>query len=1077
MSSSNRNSQIFKLVDLDSPPPSPPTLQRVKSISLLPKFAFDQVSLIPEASTPRSKSASRATAFPQETIREVDTPEHESQEILANPSAEKASRSPMTTKRDRTTSSSTNSSGTSKTSLSATATPFKLVKNPRQSSIVRNCPPLSFNFGRQQADTFTSSAIPHSSQVPPSDALNSATTLPIYPYDSSRYPQVHPYDSTTPTQVQPPVASPRASKAIRIISPLESMNKKANIVSQEEASGQHDSQEQAAVPAKPPSTVPKLSQAVPTLKLRRGKAEILSLYPVTDEGAAKRHNGNKDSSISTNFDHFLFSFSFPSQHLDVLKLAAETPLPRTPATASTLEEEKSPLTSDVNEQRTVLPENVPLPLTPRTPVQMSSEHGQAVYLNNNHLAAINCLISTLAEDFKQFHLDEQKVVRTFDDKLIEALEQIQDMVNSGSGFNPVTHNETQPVASTYGSRTRSLQVQVDTLTETVRQLNHAREAAIERGEANDSALETKREELTEAFTQFGHYKAEADLLRSKLQDTITEYRQVEIEKLHITHKCYKLAKALKRSHADLEESRQVARTISRPAQNETPFVAILLEGHARMFSHDLVKAGASGGKVLAARLIEAARAICKENIPDTPIERFTIELFLDVHRITTQLKVVNVVKNIGHMHSFLDGFINDYSSYYCDTEDPAGPAGRVKERINLYSSLDACKMILIGTSQARNCVRYLTKLKESGTHDKFHTIQSTMNSQNDPLFQSGMERNHKIDGFFTIDPDDWQLRYDRAKSTTDVTNPPSLASRTPSILSRPSSRASVSTLRPLSPHTEDNQSVRGPSLPPRRSFSSNFDPSEAPPWKHIGAHRESETVQDDASIVERKYNPSPVSTHQPTSVRHSSVTTGRSSKKQGKIVIPINPDSETEIGLSPPESDEDEPSVHLPHSAVKRIQRPTIMRGSGSEDADDIDSGLPPGFRARRPAVGRSDRSAISVTEYQSHTSPPWHQTQPKAPSTTYTSWKDIIGKQMDSNRRSSSISSFSEANTIPVSGRRSSVSTQPEEMVRSYQSCAGWRYLADLIMSLSTLPFDAVASEVTSGKAMSPSLFRRSLS
>lgn len=42
-----------------------------------------------------------------------------------------------------------------------------------------------------------------------------------------------------------------------------------------------------------------------------------------------------------------------------------------------------------------------------------------------------------------------------------------------------------------------------------------------------------------------------------------------------------------------------------------------------------------------------------------------------------------------------------------------------------------------------------------------------------------------------------------------------------------------------------------------------------------------------------------------------------------EIVVPYAPDEEP--SASPPDSDEDTPSVNLPHSAVKHVQRPTAI--------------------------------------------------------------------------------------------------------------------------------------------------------
>lgn len=58
----------------------------------------------------------------------------------------------------------------------------------------------------------------------------------------------------------------------------------------------------------------------------------------------------------------------------------------------------------------------------------------------------------------------------------------------------------------------------------------------------------------------------------------------------------------------------------------------------------------------------------------------------------------------------------------------------------------------------------------------------------------------------------------------------------------------------------------------------------------------------------------------------ASIGRGGSIPKTSAIVIPIDPDLEgSELGGSLPESDEDEPSVKIPHSAKRFIQRPTVV--------------------------------------------------------------------------------------------------------------------------------------------------------
>ncbi|WWC62803.1 uncharacterized protein I303_105401 [Kwoniella dejecticola CBS 10117] len=1038
MSSSNTSGVMeMTLVDLESPPRSPLALRRVNSVSLLPRFSFNQESLIPTSPaqkkvtvvshTPETPPTSAPPASaPSQTL---DVKEDDPQEELASPPLSpidnsnspiphiEVSDSPVSqiSKRNRTTSNSTASSAASKGSLSASATPFTFVKKPRQLSIVRHGSPPTFNFDKQGRQV-PSPPSDHG-QVSPSDTKDS--TLPPYPYTSSYQGQdaaVNPYGGSINLHALPisPISSSQASKPVRIVSPP--------------ADEQRNSESLQAA--------------------HEGHSSRAPLPAVTDTSLTQRHieletdtvfgNGSRNFEFAS-LDELSFPFGTVAQR-DLLQQAIEISLPVSPSACTSVIGSPSGLTSH------------PIFDTLTSPTGSPSANGAIISqmvetqndpMNTGKLDHMNDIVQSLTEIVKQFVLSQEEAVQVVHQKMAQTLKVMQSGVTLHGHCDASDADNSRPNA--LEDQVSDLELQITTLKATISTLND--EAQVARSEVS----------LAEAKNK---------VIKNKLQDVIEDLHRSETDKLHLMQKCYKIKKALNRS---MEEK-------AKRIDNEEPFAVILLEGHPRMFSHDQVKEGYAGGKNLAQQLSQTARAICKGNMPDMPVERILIELYLDVHLITKQLRVVGTVKDIGHMHSFLDGLIADCSSYYCDAEGPGGPANRVKERIKLYSSLDACKLILIGTSQSQNCVRFLSQLK-GDRKDKCHLVQSTsipLESRSD----LDSDKIHDIDGLFTLSTEEWRYQYDAAKRMSISETSSVMSSEVSEGPSRPSSRMSTSTIRQGSLGLGDT----GATTPtPKRSLASRITPgpsgnishfpyeSSNPPWNHLSPEMASETesVQQSTSSIGRRHQVSPPNTHRATSTRSSATRTASTSR----IVIPIGHDAQTEIGMSPPDSDEDDPSVQLPHSAVKKIQRPTVIQSSRSDDEDE--EGLPAGFR---PHQAQRVWSSIASPEAGSNygQAPPWHQPQRRESKSEVRSWKDVIGKQPKTTSRSlsSAFSAFSEANTVPLSDRRAFDSVMPDigsQGDRGYKTRRqNDEYMTALLV--------AVVSKLPQSKTMSPSLPGRDL-
>lgn len=99
-----------------------------------------------------------------------------------------------------------------------------------------------------------------------------------------------------------------------------------------------------------------------------------------------------------------------------------------------------------------------------------------------------------------------------------------------------------------------------------------------------------------------------------------------------------------------------------------------------------------------------------------------------------------------------------------------------------------------------------------------------------------------------------------------------------------------------------------------------------------------------ANRIERTKSPSEVSilqseTSQIRSSTHpSSVANQTKNIGRPQIIIPFDPSIEGSIAGSPPSSDEDEPSVQLPHSAVRFVQRSIAYNDTADDDSASITS-------------------------------------------------------------------------------------------------------------------------------------------
>ncbi|WWD05085.1 hypothetical protein V865_003157 [Kwoniella europaea PYCC6329] len=1138
------------LVDLESPPPSPPSLSRTKSFSLLPKFTFTQESLIPEPLSRKVSSSiydsdkSVSPAHSQEGTKEKtdklgeekkrDEDKDREPDTIASPATllspiMSLSSSPM--KRDGSGSNSSDGTATSKGSLSASASPFTFIGKPRQLSIVRKGTPPSFNFDDNQTAIQDTPAASRGSfnpyTSPPIQGQTHTQTLPTYPYQTASPSygdwnlHLNPYDQTVTVQgPKEDITSPRQSKAIRIVSPSQDSSKAKK--SRIDSSSSDDNH--------PPSSsftpTPTKERKDTTLRERRGKAEILSLYsqsqtkeakasstfhPTSNEhdGPSVQHHLDSNSRPPSVFDNYSFSFSFSSSsstpagvlpspvHTSsaLLAQATSTPLPTTPTAASSATMDGI---RDAQGVSSPLPQEVPLPLSastmqfesslPTNPTnpsfrldtsqavsvslddELSETHhnkSQSTGLTNQSIAELDGVEEILQEieEYVQIESDRKEAEGLYMGRMEEVMARIKDAAMrhicldpSKADGNQSDEKERSSLEELYRSKFLDLQAQNLTLKREIHECQNANTTLEEKNEILEKSERSKQEELDEAYKQFGHYKAEADVVRSKLQELLIQQHQLEVDKFHSDKKGAKVAKmyhkAVKEKDIWEEAANElqqrldtlkiltsVAETAKADKDKELPFVAVLLEGHARMFDHKLIQKGETGGRELASRLDEAVNSVWKRQNQESGSYLIVVHLFVDVVTVTKQLRTVGITHDHAQFRGFLDGLTaHSELSIAQDCPDSEQAYDKMTEYIKLYSHTPNCKIILAGMPEASKYVRFLELLKTRGVRDIIHGIQSTKEVQ-DPLRVLGADRLVDVPGFFPMEEVEWTRLYQRSKTSHDVYAASSIASsRAPSVASRASSAISNHTIRAQSPHHERTEASYQRSSSSTIKSSQLTDPTPIPPWNRPtqSVKQAPPATSDFVSVIDRRYNLSPPSSSRngKSTIRSiTSPTSGRKTTSKNKLVVPINPEIDN-VGGSPPSSDEDEPSVQLPHSAVKHVQRPTTIVQDAS-DEDDDDTGLPEGFKVRG-AANLSRKLSTRIGPPNPTAPPPWeHKAYTQSPAQAPRTYKDIIGKHMARDERSASISSFSygSVNSIPLGSRitrRSSISTQPEDRMFS---------------------------------------------
>ncbi|OCF35112.1 hypothetical protein I316_03152 [Kwoniella heveanensis BCC8398] len=839
-------------------------------------------------------------------------------------------------------------SASTRSHLSAHASPFRFVERPRTISVTRSATPPSFFSNREQPSRSFQENRPYVSHSSPvqrkllsepvrlpshgpigfgmasSVPMQQSHSLPAYPYTfSSPWVSKGAHPQAEENSVGSTFLS-RESKAIKIISPEMSKQSPPPPVPKE-----------VVVVQEPKPSVPKRSQNVavsstsegPKLYHRRGKDEILQLY--------SQSSTDQNSTVNRSVTMPLAS-PHVAPHM--------VPLPVTPIRSKALSisviEDGPPRDAAQGQMIAMKPLLTP-PL---------SAHGDGNELDEilGHLKELGALWS-----------DHQGAQTRFAEGFKLLLDTLKQSATSHTCI------------ETASSADKSALIEMQTELRAVREENAKLSGSVQ---AYQGALNDANYESAEAFKETVKLKAENQVLKESFREITLQCSRLETTAAHMCKRKDELKKTL--------------RALSARAASEYGSI------RQAQFDPDLLEQARDGdliGQELAQRLIHTAQQATAVHFPGEDIPFLTGILFVDV---------AGLVEGFGQFRDFCDGF-NSSSSLLSlvDTDGPEGAADKVRDE------------------------------KTEGT-SKLYAIRSTDEIETDPYIDLGKDRLVLVKGMFSIDPSVWYRQFGRVSGALTVSEASgSVAGRSPS-QTRESSPASAATIRgrPPPPVGPQPSLQVHPNLVPTRQHDRSSRTAPRAPWDtrkkpSIDRQPKEESRSEFKPVVDRSYKLSPLTTPKNSTVRSftarpGSPTPRRVSHNDDMIVVPIRAGEDGSIGGSPPESDEDEPSVLLPHSALKHVQRPTVIE---RQDPARPESPIQHGFKIRGAAAAAtaasssvlSTRGPPSVSSVSTFRDAPKPEVKDTAP------WKRKTPLPMNSRvQRALGRTAGSGSNSIPLGGK-----------------------------------------------------------
>lgn len=399
-------------------------------------------------------------------------------------------------------------------------------------------------------------------------------------------------------------------------------------------------------------------------------------------------------------------------------------------------------------------------------------------------------------------------------------------------------------------------------------------------------------------------------------------------------------------HLELErkfEEAQSALELQGMAMTEASFGSVILDADPRLFGSEILASGRDGGRQVFQNLVEYLTSFFDE-LPT----RTYIYIFIDVTRVAKNLINAGWIERHADLQDVLDGF--SASNELCFVIDALEDGQGCGPRQKLLAHLDACarspicKWVIVGAVDEPEYRSTLQEL-EPDCQARLSFIRSAEDIDSEPFARWSSGRLLAIPGLYTLPytprtPRGGKRLYlpTEASSTAGpgrVEAPNFGRPITPSAASDFSSRLYSSSQPPDSPPPTPK-----PRIPP-------------PPWERgqqVIKVAETSAPSASGSLQDQYWasKATPQADDQTSSstglqIRgralrdaHSTMSvssvdrspTPRGSGRQGQqsrvaYRIPVREERDGSIGESPPTSDEDNPAVKLPHSAVKHVQRPT----------------------------------------------------------------------------------------------------------------------------------------------------------
>ncbi|KAK8858768.1 hypothetical protein IAR55_002997 [Kwoniella newhampshirensis] len=812
-----------------------------------------------------------------------------------------------------------------------------------------------------------------------------------------------------------------------------------------------------------------ISDAVDTTPLTPSKHsadEVLNIYStsIIDLSTAENKGrvatadpGSTPIDTETAFPAFPF-FCFSTQPNNI-------PLPKSPVSSPA--RISSPTRPEQSLELSVAavhqsPRLIPLPHSPENPVSLLQMTGpdRPMVSSASSAVILNQLLNTMdggvqsqalneaveeVKELKELWLQLDDAHGRFYGGLEEVTERIGQSItkhtcHTMSTFSPQIFDpaNSHKLEESYATRLSTLESENSSL----RKAKEEVESEVKSAKAKTEQLSTK---CIDAQSSAKMYKSQADRLLIDKERLNKRTEDLERENGLLEKRNSTLARDFFALQDQLEK--RTAGEANYGKGGEPAFAIVLLEGEPSMFDPALLKRGHRGGSEMALSVLEKTNVLCNIVMPTSKPAVIMAQLFMDV---------VGSITSLTQFRQFCDGFSSQHDlCTIIDVNGPGGPSDKIKALMSLYASRQACSLIVLGAESSKRYLKYLQLCQKQGKSGKIYAVRSTKDMEDDPFLFLGQDRLLYVDQLFKIDPSDWDVQYQvcRRVGSASVVSIASTSQPT----TRPLSVASIRTIQPPSPtetdihsgvdqryqglrHSASTMSIsstapQNPRIyPPEELLSirqtSPLTSFKPPLWLRVtsspaGPSRSETDKERVDRLLEERSTYSTIRSPSPSQVSHA--TTPKASRRgiftcsstpeqsptrhrpQGQsIVVPIDITVDGSIGGSPPESDEDEPSVQLPHSALKHVQRPTTINND-----DDI--------------TERGRSHSISVASLE------------RAQAGARQGWKDRLVQQkresgadrypmMAKDRTNLYIGPVSNANKIPL-GSVSSPSTQYSEL------------------------------------------------